>query len=283
MAISISTVRQALEGLYEIECEIGRGAMATVFKGSDTGGREIALKVLRPEFAVTLIGDRFHREIDILSRLDHPNILPLYESGEAGHLVYYTMPFAPSGTLRDRLDQRTQLPLDETLAIIRDVGAGLDHAHRHEIIHRDIKPENIIFDADRALICDFGIARAVVSAGGERISTSGLVVGTPSYMSPEQAAGAYEIDHTADIYALACVVFEMLAGDPPFTGRSTQAVMTRQIKEPPPSIRVVRPELPEHVDAALKQALAKAPEERPRSGGAFAASLETRSERGGAV
>ncbi len=280
MAIPISTVRQALEGMYEIECEIGRGAMSTVFKGSDTGGREIALKVLRPEFAVTLIGDRFHREIEILSRLDHPNILPLYESGEAGHLVYYTMPFAPRGTVRDRLDQRMQLPLDETLAIIRDVAAGLDHAHRHEIIHRDIKPENIIFDADRALICDFGIARAVVSAGGERISTSGLVVGTPSYMSPEQAAGAYEIDHTADIYALACVVFEMLAGEPPFTGRSTQAIMTRQIKEPPRSIRVVRPELPEHVEAALNQALAKAPGDRPRSGGAFAALLETSSERG---
>ncbi len=274
MAIPLDTVQNALADRYRIESEVGRGAMATVFRGRDGEDRDIALKVLRPEFAVTIIGDRFHREIAILSQLNHPNILPLYESGEANRLVYFTMPFATGGTLRDRIDaQNGEVSMATTARIVTEVADGLDHAHAAGVIHRDIKPENIIFDHETAVICDFGIARALVSAGGERISTSGLVVGTPAYMSPEQASGLPEIDHRADIYGLACVVFEMLAGEPPFTGRSTQAIMTKQVKEPPPSLRIVRPELPARVEEAVNTALAKKPEDRFGSGTEFAAAL----------
>jgi len=274
MAIPLETIQEALAGKYQIDTEIGRGAMATVFRGRDEQGRDIALKVLRPEFAVTIIGDRFHREIAILSHLGHPNILPIYESGEANRLVYFTMPYASGGTIRTRLDTLNGgLTLDETAGIVTEIAAGLDHAHAAGVVHRDIKPENIVFDQDRAVICDFGIARAVMSAGGERISTSGLVVGTPAYMSPEQASGLPEIDHRADIYGLGCVVYEMFVGEPPFTGRSTQAIMTKQVKEPPPSLRVVRPDLPEQVETAVNTALAKAPEDRFPNGAEFAAAL----------
>lgn len=274
MAIPLKTVQEALAGKYQIDIEIGRGAMATVFRGRDEQGRDIALKVLRPEFAVTIIGDRFHREIAILSHLGHPNILPIYESGEASRLVYFTMPYASGGTIRTRIDALNGgLTLEETARIVTEIAAGLDHAHAAGVVHRDIKPENIVFDQGSAVICDFGIARAVLSAGGERISTSGLVVGTPAYMSPEQASGLPEIDNRADIYGLGCVVYEMFVGEPPFTGRSMQAIMSKHVKEPPPSLRVVRPDLPEQVEAAINTALAKAPEDRFPNGAEFAAAL----------
>jgi serine/threonine-protein kinase len=274
MAIPLKTIQEALAGKYQIDAEVGRGAMATVFRGRDGEDRDIALKVLRPEFAVTIIGDRFHREIAILTHLGHPNILPLYESGEANRLVYFTMPFAKGGTLRDRIDDPDRkLSLADIVRIVTEIASGLDHAHAAGVVHRDIKPENIVFDHDTAVICDFGIARAVMSAGGERISTSGLVVGTPTYMSPEQASGLPEIDHRADLYGLACVVYEMFVGEPPFTGRSTQAIMTKQVKEPPPSLRIVRPDLPECVETAINCALQKAPNDRFATGEDFAAAL----------
>jgi serine/threonine-protein kinase len=274
MAIPLETIQDALGDKYQIDTEIGRGAMATVFRGRDTQDRDIALKVLRPEFAVTIIGDRFHREIAILTRLGHPNILPLYESGEAKRLVYFTMPFASGGTLRDRIhDSEGPITLEQAARIVTEIAGGLDHAHAAGVIHRDIKPENVVFDSDSAVICDFGIARAVMSAGGDRISTSGLVVGTPAYMSPEQASGLPEIDHRADLYGLACVVYEIFVGEPPFTGRSTQAIMTKQVKEPPPSLRVVRPDLPQQVEAAINTALAKAPADRFGTAAEFAAAL----------
>ncbi len=274
MAIPLKTVQEALAGKYQIDTEVGRGAMATVFRGRDEQDRDIALKVLRPEFAVTIIGDRFHREIAILTHLGHPNILPIYESGETRSLVYFTMPYASGGTIRNRVDaQNGRLTLEETARIVTEIAAGLDHAHAAGVVHRDIKPENIVFDHGTAVICDFGIARAVMTAGGERISTSGLVVGTPAYMSPEQASGLPEIDHRADIYGLGCVVYEMFVGEPPFTGRSTQAIMTKQVKERPPSLRVVRPDLPEPVETAVNTALAKAPEDRFANGAEFAAAL----------
>jgi serine/threonine-protein kinase len=274
MAIPLEMVQNALSSKYQIYEEVGRGAMATVFRGRDGQDRDIALKVLRPEFAVTIIGDRFHREIAILTHLGHPNILPLYESGEVDHLVYFTMPFATGGTLRNRIDaSENGLSLEDAVTIVTEITAGLDHAHAAGVVHRDIKPENIVFDQRSAVICDFGIARAVMTAGGERISTSGLVVGTPTYMSPEQASGLPEIDHRADIYGLGCVIYEMFAGEPPFTGRSTQAIMTKQVKEPPPSLLVVRPDLPEHVEGAIHCALAKKPEDRFESGADFAAAL----------
>ncbi len=274
MAIPLETVQEALADKYQVDSEIGRGAMATVFRGRDEQGRDIAIKVLRPEFAVTIIGDRFHREIAILTHLGHPNILPIYESGEANRLVYFTMPYAGGGTIRTRIDSvNSGMTLEETVRIVTEVAAGLDHAHAAGVVHRDIKPENVVFDQDSAVICDFGIARAVMSAGGERISTSGLVVGTPAYMSPEQASGLPEIDHRADIYGLGCVVYEMFVGEPPFTGRSMQAIMSKQVKEPPPSLRVVRPDLPEQAEAAVNTALAKAPEDRFPNGAEFAAAL----------
>ncbi len=270
VSVKLDVVSQALAGRYEVERTLARGGMSFVFEGRQTGtGRRVAIKVLRPEFAATLVGDRFHREVAILAALEHPNVLPLIESGLAGRLVYYVMPFAAGDSLRPRLAREHRLSLDDALAIARDVAAALDYAHGRNIIHRDIKPENIMFlepGDRRAVICDFGVARAIMAAGGERISSSGLVVGTPSYMSPEQAAGMADLDHRSDIYALACVVYEMLAGEPPFTGRSAQSIMARQVRERPPSLRIVRPDTPQHVEDALLQALAKAPEDRPGSG-----------------
>ncbi|MDH3458093.1 MAG: serine/threonine protein kinase, partial [Gemmatimonadota bacterium] len=236
-------------------------------------GDHVAVKVLRPEFAVTVLNDRFHREIQILSQLDHPNILPLIESSESGNFLYFVMPLAHGGSLRDRLNDEKRLDVQQALSITRDVAAALDYAHEHNVVHRDIKPENVMFDADHAMICDFGVARAIVQAGGEHLSSSGLIVGTPTYMSPEQASAESEIDHRSDVYSLGCVVYEMLAGEPPFSGRTAQAVLARHIGERPPSLRVVRPDISEHIEIAIRRALAKKAEERWGSGGALVAAL----------
>ncbi len=274
MSVDFERVQRALAGRYVVECALGHGAMAAVFRGREpSSGWQVAIKVLRPEFATTLLGDRFHREIAFLSRLDHPNILPVLDSGTVGTIVYYAMPFAGGGSLRSRLDETRQLDLDETLAVSRDVAAALDHAHANNIVHRDIKPANILFEPDRAVICDFGVARAIIAAAGESISTSGLVVGTPAYMSPEQASGEADLDARSDIYSLACVVYEMLAGEPPFTGRTAQAIMARQVRERPPSLHVVRPDLPDHVERTMQCALAKARDARPATAGELIARL----------
>ncbi len=276
MAVKLEFVQEALADKYEIERVLGKGGMSTVFLGHEPGSdRQLAIKVLRPEFAATIVGDRFRREIDILANLQHRNILPLLASDIAGTLVYYVMPFAVAGSLRPKMDREGRLRFDQTLDITRQVANGLDHAHAQKVIHRDIKPENIMFHESRAVICDFGVARALVRAGGESLSTSGLVVGTPTYMSPEQARGKSELDHRTDIYSLACVVFEMLAGEPPFTGRTTQSIMARQVKERPPRLRVIRPELPEHVEAAMQAALAKEPCQRQGSAGEFVEQMAT--------
>jgi serine/threonine-protein kinase len=274
MPIPIQTVRAALRGSYTVEREIGRGGVATVYLGRrDADARDVAIKVLRPEFAVTLIGDRFQREVHFLSRLDHPNILELLDSAEVDHLVYYVMPYATGGSLRDRLDEHGRFSFDAALGILRQIASGVDYLHANNVLHRDLKPENIMFEGDRVVLGDFGVARALVRAGGERISTAGLVLGTPTYMSPEQAGGHAELDHRADIYGLACVAHEMLAGDPPFTGRSVQAVMTAQLREQPPPIRRVRPDLPEAFERALLRALDKNPDRRPSSAGGFVEAL----------
>jgi len=211
--------------------------------------------------------ERFHREIRFLQTLDHPNILPLLTSEQIGGFLLYVMPFARGGSLSMMLRERAYLPLDESLDVTRDVAAALDYAHGQNIIHRDIKPGNILFRDGDALLCDFGVARAIVEAGGEHLSSSGLIIGTPSYMSPEQASGKSQLDGRSDVYSLGCVVYEMLVGEPPFTGRSAQAVMARHVGEQPPKLRVVRPELPQHAEDAVLAALAKKPEERPRSAG----------------
>ena len=263
MPIPLEKVQAAIAGRYDVERLLTRGGMSVVFKGrAKSDGRDVAIKVFRPEFSITLLRDRFHQEVEILRDLAHPNILPLIESGEGDHLVFYVMPFAHGGSLFDRVQRERRLSLDVTLAITRAVAAALDYAHAHQVIHRDVKPENVVFDEGNTMLCDFGVARALVRAGGERISTSGLIVGTPHYMSPEQAAGRMDIDHRSDIYSLACLVYEMLIGEPPFSGRNQQAIRSKHIGERPPSLRVVRPELPQQVEDAVMRGLAKVPEER---------------------
>ncbi len=270
----LSTVQATLAQRYLVKSEIGRGSMAGVFAGWDHDReREVAIKVLRPEFGPTIIAERFHREIGFLSILDHPNILPILDSGEVDELVYFTMPFAQGDTLAARISEGGPLAVDEAVSVTQDLAAAIDYAHSKNIIHRDIKPENVVFIDDSALICDFGIARALVSAGRERLSSSGLIVGTPEYMSPEQASGERDIDHTTDIYALGCVAYTMLAGEPPFSGPTTQAILAKHIASKVPSLRVVRPEVPEHVERAIEGALAKESQDRPARAARFAATM----------
>ena len=271
--LSLFDVQAALEGRYTVSREIGDGTTAIVFLAQDGTGADVAVKVLRPEIAGTTLGPRFVREIEILRTLEHPNILPLRDSGEAGGLVFYVAPYAPGGSLRERLERQGRLSVDDAVAIVRDVAAALDHAHQKNVVHRDVKPENILFREGRAVVCDFGVARAIEIAAGERISSSGIALGTPLYMSPEQAEAGQSLDGRADLYALGCVLYEMLAGEPPFTGGSAQSVLRRHVAERPPSLRVVRPDLPDHVERAVMAALAKRPEDRPASGRALVEAL----------
>ncbi len=274
MPSPLDTVASALGERFEVERELGRGSASTVYAGRDrTTGRAVAIKVLRPELAVAIQAVRFRNEIALLAELDHPNILPLLATEESGRLVYYAMPLAEGGSLRDRLEASGQFPLADVIAIARDVAAALDYAHAQNVLHRDIKPENIMFVDGRVALCDFGVARALVRAGGERLSSTGLIIGTPSYMSPEQARGEIELDGRTDVYSLACVTYEMLIGEAPFTGPNPQTVMARQLKAPPPSLRVVRPDLSEKAERAIHRALAKKPRDRPRTAGEFVKGL----------
>lgn len=264
----LSTVQSALSDRYLVKHEVGRGSMAVVFFAWDhERQREVAIKVLRPEFSTPIIAERFHREIAFLSTLDHPNILPILDSGESENLTYFTMPFAHGDTLATRISNEGPLPLDEALQITREIASAIDHAHANGIIHRDIKPQNIVFDDSHALICDFGIARALASAGGERLSSSGLIVGTPEYMSPEQAAGKWDIGQAADIYALGCLVYVILAGEAPFGGPTTQAILARHVAAPVPTLSIVRQDVPPAVERAVERALAKSPQDRPATAG----------------
>ena len=215
----------ALRDRYTLDRELGRGGMATVYLAHDLKhDREVALKVLRPDLAATLGPERFQREIRFAARLQHPHILSVYDSGESGGQLWFTMPFVEGESLRDRLRRERQLSLDDALRVARETAEALGYAHEHGIIHRDIKPENIMLTRDgNTLVADFGIARAVGAEGSERLTVTGLSVGTPAYMSPEQAAGASELDGRTDIYALGCVLYEMLAGEAPFTGTTPQA------------------------------------------------------------
>jgi serine/threonine-protein kinase len=275
MHLELERVQTALAAHYDVQRVLGRGGMSLVYAGRDlVSDTPVAIKVLRPEFAATILADRFQREIGILGNLHHPNILRLVAAGTAGHLLYYVMPYADGGTLEERLEREIQLRLDEALHITRLIARAIDYAHGHNVLHRDIKPGNVIFDHGEAMVCDFGVARAIVRASEETISSSGIVVGTPSYMSPEQAAGNGIVDRPSDIYGLACVAYEMLAGEPPFTGRTPQAVFARQIAQPPPSIRVVRPDVPEHVELALMRGLAKRPDDRPGTAMEFAMAMQ---------
>ncbi|MGH7632568.1 MAG: protein kinase domain-containing protein [Gemmatimonadaceae bacterium] len=254
---------EALADRYRIEREIGAGGMATVYLAHDVRhGRKVALKVLRPELALALGPERFLAEVRLTARLQHPHLVPLFDSGVAEGYFFYVMPFVEGETLHDRLARERQLPLDETLRISREVGGALQYAHDLGVVHRDVKPANILLTGGHALIADFGVARAVRAATSDRLTESGMVVGTPSYMSPEQAMAEADIGARSDQYSLACVIYEMLAGEPPFTGPTAQVILVRRLTAPVPSLRVIREGVPEAVERALERALARAPADR---------------------
>ena len=267
-------LRSALAGRYTIERELGHGGMAIVYLAHDVRHeRRVALKVLRPELAPSLGGERFLREIRLAAALQHPHILPLYESGEAGGHLFYVMPYVEGESLRARLEREGPLPVDEAVRYAREVAEALSYAHEHDVVHRDIKPDNILLSGGHALVADFGIARAINAVGGLKLTETGMAVGTPAYMSPEQSLADAIVDGRTDIYALGCVLYEMLAGAPPFTGSSAQAIRARHSTEAVPPLRAVRPVVPEPVDRAIQKALAKTPADRFPTAAAFASTL----------
>jgi serine/threonine protein kinase/tetratricopeptide (TPR) repeat protein len=248
--------------------------MAIVYLAQDLKHRrQVAIKVLRPELAAALGRERFLREVTTTANLHHPHILPLFDSGEAGELLFYIMPLVEGESLRGRLAREKQLPLDDALRIAREVADALHHAHAHGLVHRDIKPANILLENGHAVVTDFGIARAITAAGGEALTETGLSLGTPLYMSPEQAAGEPSMDGRSDQYALGCVLYEMLAGEPPFTGRTAQAILARRLSEPVPPLRAVRELVPVHVEQAINRALSKSPADRFATAKQFAEAL----------
>jgi eukaryotic-like serine/threonine-protein kinase len=270
----MEVLRQLDPGLadrYRIDREIGAGGMATVYLAEDIRHRRrVALKVLRPELGAVLGPDRFLSEINVTANLQHPHLLPLFDSGEVDGLLFYVMPFVEGESLRARLDRERQLPVDDAVRIALAIASALDYAHRNGVIHRDLKPENILLQDGQPLIADFGIALAVSNAGGARVTQTGLSLGTPQYMSPEQATGDRIIDARSDIYSLGAVLYEMLVGDPPHLAGTTQAVIAKVLTEKPPSVRAYRDSVPENVDAAVQRALAKLPADRFASAGEFA-------------
>ncbi len=267
-------LKAALADRYRIERELGRGGMAVVYAVRDLKhDRRVALKVLLPEVAATIGTERFLREIQISAKLNHPHILPLHDSGEAQGFLYYVMPLVDGESLRDRLNREKQLPVEEALRITREVAASLSYAHDLGFVHRDVKPENILLHHGEAMVADFGIAKAVSAASSKKLTATGLAVGTPVYMSPEQIAGESDLDGRSDIYSLACVLFEMLVGEPPFAGANVQATMARHALETAPSIRTVRGAVPDYVERAIARALAKTPGDRFQTATQFAESL----------
>jgi serine/threonine-protein kinase len=274
MADVLDRLELALSDRYTVERELGRGGMAVVYLAHDRKlDRPVALKVLRPELAASLGPERFLREIEIAAKLTHPNILGLYDCGEADGQVYYTMPFVEGESLRDRLSRERQLPIDDALQITREVADALGHAHALGIVHRDIKPENILFAAGHAVVSDFGIARAVSAAAGETLTETGLAVGTPAYMSPEQGAGSSEVDARSDVYSLACVLYEMLSGETPYLGSTPQALIAKKLSEPAPRVSVVRDTVPPAVERALTKALSRTPADRFATAARFVEAL----------
>src|SRR5438552_5444515 len=280
----LDSLRKALADRYAVQRELGRGGMATVFLADDLKHhRSVAIKVLHSELAAALGSERFLREIEIAARLQHPHILPLYDSGAAAGLLYYVMPYVEGESLRDRLEREKQLSQEDALRIATEVAGALAYAHSHGIVHRDIKPENIMLSGGTAVVADFGIARAVNAAGDAgQITQTGTIMGTPAYMSPEQATGSEDIDGRSDQYSLACVVYEMLVGEPPFTGPTAQAVLARHSLDmvSPPSI--VRSTIPDAVEGAVLRALAKVPADRYPTTALFAEALNMPSAATGA-
>jgi serine/threonine-protein kinase len=269
-----SRLSAALEGRYVIERELGQGGMATVYLAHDVKhDRKVALKVLRPELAAVIGAERFLQEIKVTANLQHSHILPLYDSGAADGFLYYVMPYVEGETLRTKLDKEKQLGVDNAIAVARGIAGALEHAHKQGVIHRDIKPENILLRDNDPLIADFGIALALAHAGGNRLTETGLSIGTPHYMSPEQAMGDRETDARSDVYSLGAVLYEMLVGDPPYTGSTAQAIVAKVITEKAPPVTALRDTVPEHVSAAIAKALAKLPADRFPSAASFAEAL----------
>ena len=275
MASVAPELSAALQDRYRFDRELGRGGMATVYLAQDLrNNRKVALKVLRPELAAVIGAERFLKEIETTANLQHPHILPLFDSGRAGEFLFYAMPFVEGESLRQRLTHEKQLPVADAIRIATEVAGALDYAHRHGVVHRDIKPENILLHDGQALVADFGIALAVTEAGGNRLTETGLSLGTPQYMSPEQGAGDRLLDGRSDQYSLACVLYEMLAGEPPFTGPTLQVITARKLNDSAPSLRTVRELVPAGVEAAIRRALAKAPADRYQTARQFAEALE---------
>jgi serine/threonine-protein kinase len=264
----LPTLQAHLGERYRLHGEVAHGGMARVYRAEDlVRGGEVAVKVVRPDLAAALGHDRFLREIRILGRLHHPNILPLLESSAAGGNLYYVTAYIRGASLQRRLERDGPLPLEEVVRIGRDIAAALDHAHGSGVIHRDVKPGNVLLDDDRALVCDFGIARAVELAGGEQFAaSSGFALGTPAYMSPEQATGE-AIDSRCDVYGLGCVLYEMLAGEPPFRGATAKAILARALAGEYRAVRTVRPEVIPAAEVAIRSALASEADRRPPTAG----------------
>jgi TolB-like protein/Tfp pilus assembly protein PilF len=270
-----SSLADALRDRYALQRELGRGGMATVYLAQDLRhDRPVAVKVLHSELASTLGPERFLREIRTTARLQHPHILPVYDSGEADGLLYYVTPYVEGESLRQRLDREHRLTPAEAVRLAREVADALDYAHRHGIVHRDIKPENILLAGGHAVVADFGIARAETAGGNVRLTHTGTIVGSPLYMSPEQGTGGPDLDGRSDIYSLGCVLFEALTGTPPFSGPTPLALLVQRLHERPPGLRTLDPTLPEALDAALARALARNPGDRFATAAAFSSALE---------
>ena len=261
----LALVRQAFDGRYQVESEIGRGGNARIFLARDPEGRQVALKILHPELLVSVAADRFLREIKLASQLSHPHIARLLDSGERDWLVYYVMDFVDGQTLRERLDSSRQLSIAETLRIASDLLDALDHAHQQGIIHRDVKPANVVLSAQGAILLDFGIARAVVASGSDQLTRSGIAVGTSTYMSPEQITAVTDIDHRCDLYSMGCVLYECLAGQAPYVHRNEAVVLQLHLTQPAPDVRTLRGDTPPELATAIAKAMAKAPNDRWRS------------------
>ncbi len=273
MPDQLERLRSALDTRYTIEREIGRGGMAVVYQARDQRhDRVVALKVLQPKLSQSLGAKRFLGEIRLAARLQHPHLLPLYDSGEADGLLYYVSPYVAGGSLRAVLDREKRLPLAQALRLAREVADALDYAHRQQVVHRDIKPANILLEDGHAVVSDFGVARAVSAASDNTLTVAGTLIGTPAYMSPEQANDA-PLDGRSDIYALGCVLFEMIAGRPPFTAKSSIALLAQRVSDPAPSLASAGAEVPSTVERLVARALGRRPEERFQSGADLALAL----------
>ena len=274
-AFEVAQVTRALAGRYKIERVIGEGGMATVYLAEDQKHRrKVAVKVMRPELAATLGADRFLREVQIAAQLNHPHILPMHDSGEADGLLYYVMPYVEGETLKEKLERDGAMPMDDALRLAREIAEALAYAHKRGIVHRDIKPANILLNEGHALVADFGIARALDDGGTQVLTKTGLAVGTPQYMAPEQATGEKTVDGRADIYAAGAILYEMLAGEPPFTGQNARAVLTKSLTERPKPVTQVRAGVAPAVDTLVQKALSKSPDERYASGADLVAAID---------